>query len=411
MGLSEPHDQQSISTIKYDHDMPKWLTGTSLEVVMKRREMIGSAMGGAIATSLTAVTYVGSSRRASATTSDSPVAETEAPATESPAIEWRMATSWPPSLDTLFGTAHAIADHVKAATNGQFVITVTAAGELVPGLQVLDAVQAGTVQCGHSAAYYYIGKNRALAFGTAVPFGLTARQQNAWFYQGGGIEIMNSLYADFNTLAFPAGNTGVQMGGWFKREVPRLADLQGLKMRTAGLGGEVFSRLGVNVQALPAGEILLALDLGTIDAAEWVGPHDDEKLGLHETALYYYYPSWWEPGASLDLMINRDAWDALPSHYQQILAAAAAAANANCLAQYDAQNPQALARLIEGGTELRQFSAEILQAAKQEAEALFEDFAANDQTFRDVYDEWAIFRESVQQWHGLSELGFAQFAT
>lgn len=365
-----------------------------------RRTVLSGATAGAIATA--ASSWM---QPAQATTTDD-----SNPSADAPAITWRMATSWPPALDTLYGTAEEIAERVSAMTNGQFIIQVSAAGELVPGLQVLDAVQAGTAQCGHSASYYYVGKSKALAFGTALPFGLTARQQNAWFYQGGGIEAMNTIYAKFNMLAFPAGNTGVQMGGWFKQEVNSLADLQGLKMRTAGLGGEVFSRLGVNVQALPAGEILLALELGTIDAAEWVGPYDDEKLGLQDTAPYYYYPSWWEPGASLDLMINQEAWNELPVTYQQVLAEAAAAANMSCLAKYDARNPQALARLIEGGTELRRFNDEILQAALIESQSLFEEYASSDADFRRIYSSWKTFRAELQKWHGLGELDFLKFA-
>ncbi|MEO1124989.1 MAG: TRAP transporter substrate-binding protein DctP [Cyanobacteria bacterium J06639_16] len=362
---------------------------------MKRRALLGCAATGSMATGLSSIHL--------------PRAMAQNDAVDLPNVEWRMATSWPPALDTLYGTAEEISDRVKILTAGRFTIEVAAAGEIVPGLQVLDAVQAGTVQCGHSAAYYYIGKNQALAFGTAMPFGLTARQQNAWFYEGGGIDVMNQVYADFNALAFPAGNTGVQMGGWFKQEVPTLDALKGSKMRTAGLAGEVFSRLGVNVQALPAGEILIALELGTIDAAEWVGPYDDEKLGLHETAPYYYGPSWWEPGPSLDLMINREAWDALPQLYRDALKTAAAEANASCLAKYDARNPAALTRLIEGGTQLRTFSEEILVACARESAALLEEYAADDAMFRAVYEAWKPFRDREYEWHRLSELSFSAF--
>ncbi len=365
-----------------------------------RRHLLTGATTGAIATAGWMA-----SQPVQATTSNEAASSDTAPE-----VTWRMATSWPPSIDTLYGTAEEIAERVSVITKGQFIIQVSAAGELVPGLQVLDAVQSGTAQCGHSAAYYYVGKSKALAFSTALPFGFTARQQNAWFYQGGGIEAMNKIYAKFNTLAFPAGNTGVQMGGWFKQEVNSLSDLQGLKMRTAGLGGEVFSRLGVNVQALPAGEILLALELGTIDAAEWVGPYDDEKLGLQDTAPYYYYPSWWEPGASLDLMINQDAWNALPLSYQQALVEAAAAANASCLAKYDARNPQALERLLEGGTELRRFSDDILQAATAASQTLFEEYANSDADFQEIYAGWKEFRNPIQKWHSLGELDFLRFA-
>jgi TRAP-type mannitol/chloroaromatic compound transport system substrate-binding protein len=215
-------------------------------------------------------------------------------ANELPNINWQMVTSWPKSLDTIFGGAQKVCDRVSAMTGGKFTIEPYAAGEIVPGLEVLDAVQNGTVECGHTASYYYVGKNPALAFGTSLPFGLTAQQQNAWFYHGGGLEAMHKLYSDFNIINFPAGNTGAQMGGWFKKEVKSLSDLNGLKMRIPGLGGEVMSRLGVNVQVLPGGEIYLALDRGAIDAAEWVGPYDDEKLGLNEAAPFYYYPGWWE---------------------------------------------------------------------------------------------------------------------
>ena len=196
-----------------------------------------------------------------------------------PSVQWRMATSWPQSLDTIYGGAVTVCDRISALTNGRFTIEPYAAGEIVPGLQVLDAVQSGTVECGHSAAYYYVGKNPALAFGTTVPFGLNAQQQNAWYYHGGGLDTMHKLYADFNVICFPAGNTGVQMGGWFKNNIKTVSDLKGLKMRIPGLGGEVMNKLGVNVQVLPGGEIYLALDRGAIDAAEFVGPYDDEKLG------------------------------------------------------------------------------------------------------------------------------------
>lgn len=239
-----------------------------------------------------------------------------------PRVQWRMATSWPQSLDTIYGGAQTVCDRVSALTDGRFTIDPFAAGEIVPGLQVLDAVQEGTVECGHSAAYYYVGKNEALAFGTTVPFGLNAQQQNAWFYHGGGLDTMNQLYADFNVISFPSGNTGVQMGGWFKNNIQTVSDLNGLKMRIPGFGGKVMAALGVNVQVLPGGEIFLALERGAIDAAEFVGPYDDEKLGLNEAATYYYYPGWWEPGATLDAIIGLDAWNALPAEYQEVFKAA-----------------------------------------------------------------------------------------
>ncbi|WP_448573301.1 TRAP transporter substrate-binding protein [Trichothermofontia sp.] len=327
-----------------------------------------------------------------------------------PIVRWQMATSWPTSLDTLFGAAQTLAERVSAMTNGRFTIEPAAAGEIVPGLQVLDAVQAGTVQCGHSASYYYIGKNSALAFGTCVPFGLNAQQQNAWLYYGGGLEAMNKIYSDFNVIAFPAGNTGVQMGGWFKREVNTVSDLNGLKMRIPGLGGEVLARLGVNVQVLPGGEIFLALDRGAIDAAEWVGPYDDEKLGLHDAAEFYYYPGWWEPGSSFDLTINRTAWQQLPQEYQAVVETAAAYTNIDCLSKYDARNPEALARLLAKGTKLRPYSRDILTAAQRTAVDLLEEKATANPSFREIYEPWKTFREAIFRWHGVSELGYGSFA-
>jgi TRAP-type mannitol/chloroaromatic compound transport system substrate-binding protein len=320
-----------------------------------------------------------------------------------------MATSWPTSLDTLYGSAELVAQQVEAMTGGRFTIRTFAAGEIVPGLQVLDAVQSGTVQCGHSAAYYYTGKNPAFAFGTSVPFGLTAQQQNAWLYHGGGLEAMHRVYGDFNAISFPAANTGVQMGGWFKREVNTVADLQGLKMRIPGLGGKVLDRLGVNTQVLPGGEVYLALERGAIDAAEWVGPYDDQKLGLNDAAPYYYYPGWWEPGPTLDLIINLNAWRQLPTEYQTVLQVAAAQANQSCLSLYDARNPQALRELVASGTQLKPFSTEILAACQTESFALYEEEASKDALFQEIYQAWQQFREDIYGWHKVSELGFSQF--
>ncbi|MBC6473885.1 MAG: TRAP transporter substrate-binding protein [Hormoscilla sp. GM102CHS1] len=329
---------------------------------------------------------------------------------ELPTLRWRMATSWPKSLDTIFGGAQTVCDRVSDMTGGRFTITPFAGGEIVPGLQVLDAVQQGTVECGHTASYYYIGKNPALAFGTAVPFGLTAQQQNAWLYHGGGLEAMQKIYADFNAIDFPAGNTGTQMGGWFKREIKSVADLKGLKMRIPGLGGKVMARLGVNAQVLPGGEIFLALERGALDAAEWVGPYDDEKLGLHKAAKFYYYPGWWEPGATLEVQVNKAAWDKLPKEYQQIFQTAAKEANLNMLASYDAKNGAVLKRLVAGGTQLRPYSREILQAAERASFDLYEEDASKDATFKQVYEQWKDFRAQVYGWDKVNQLSFANFA-
>ncbi len=225
-----------------------------------------------------------------------------AQAADLPAIRWRLASSFPKNLDTIYGAAETLSKRVAALTGGKFQIRVFAGGELVPGLQVLDAVGNGTAECGHSAGYYYVGKNLALAFDTAVPFGLTARQQNAWMYAGGGIEALRTLYAKYNVLQFPGGNTGTQMGGWFRQEIKSMADLKGLKMRIPGIGGKIMARLGAVPQTLPGGDIYPALERGALDAAEWVGPYDDEKLGFHKIAKHYYYPGWWEGGPQLSFL-------------------------------------------------------------------------------------------------------------
>ena len=328
-----------------------------------------------------------------------------------PNVRWQMVTSWPKSLDTIFGGAQTVCDRVAAMTGGKFTITPYAAGEIVPGLEVLDAVQNGTVECGHTASYYYVGKNSALAFGTSMPFGLTAQQQNAWLYHGGGLAAMQKVYADFNIINFPAGNTGAQMGGWFKKKVQSLSDLQGLKMRIPGLGGKVMSRLGVNVQVLPGGEIFLALDRGAIDAAEWVGPYDDEKLGLNKAAPYYYYPGWWEPGATLEVQVNKSQWDKLPREYQEIFKTAAIEANLNMLSQYDALNREALTRLLDNGTELVAYSPDILAAAQKAAFEIYEENAADNPSFQEIYQQWNEFRSLISQWNKINELSFTNFVS
>ncbi|MEL6384785.1 MAG: TRAP transporter substrate-binding protein [Cyanobacteria bacterium J06626_18] len=367
---------------------------------MKRRDIISYIGVGTSTAIATAACGQGSTP---------PSAPNDASSPALPSVDWRMATSWPQALDTIFGSALAIGDRVSTLTGGRFIIKSYAAGEIVPGLEVLDAVQSGAVECGHTASYYYVGKNPALAFGTTIPFGLNAQQQNAWLYHGGGLDTMHQLYADFGIINFPAGNTGVQMGGWFKREVQSLADLRGLKMRIPGLGGKVMAALDVNVQVLPGGEIFLALDRNTIDAAEFVGPYDDEKLGLADAADFYYYPGWWEPGASLELQVNLPAWNALPPEYQEALKTATYEANLNMLSQYDALNGAALKRLVDSGVKLRPYSNEILQAAEQATVEILEQDANNDTTFREVYDNWKAFREEIYSWNRVNELSFNQF--
>ena len=324
-------------------------------------------------------------------------------------VRWRLISSYPRSLDALYGVVDGLAARVAALTGDRFQIRGYPAGELVPPNEVLTAVQNGTVQMGHSAAYYYVGKNPAFAFDTCVPFGLTARQQNAWLYRGGGLELMRELYADFNIVNFPGGNTGAQMGGWFRREINSLADLRGLKMRIPGLGGEVMDALGVTPQLLPGGELYPALERGAIDAVEWVGPYDDEKLGLHQIAPYYYYPGWWEPGPTVSFMINRQAWEGLPPEYQEVLATAAAEMNQQMLATYDARNQEAFVRLIDGGARLRRFPDDVMRAAEQQSFDIMERRAAADAAYRKVYEAFKQWRDASLRWFGTNEHAYAAY--
>jgi len=330
--------------------------------------------------------------------------------TDLPELEWQMATSWSAGLDVLFGTTQAFAERVSVLTGGKFKITPRAGGELAKATEVLDVVSSGAVPIGHTASYYYIGKSWVLAFGTTLPFGLTAAQQNAWLYSGGGLELLQEFYAKtFNVIQFPAGNTSAQMGGWFRKEINTVADLQGLKMRIPGLGGQVMSELGVQVQNIPGGEIYQSLETGAIDAAEWVGPYDDEKLGLNKTAQFYYYPGWWEPGPTVELQINLDEWNKLPELYKSAVQAAAFEANLTMSAKYEAVNGEALERLVAGGTELRSYSDEIMLAAKEKVDELLSDKAAEDADFKAIYEQWSEFRARVQKWDFSNEFGLLKF--
>ncbi len=326
-----------------------------------------------------------------------------------PIIKWRLTSSFPKSLDTIFGAADVISKRVAVATGGKFQIQVFAAGEIVPGPSALDAVKDGTVECCHTAPYYYFGKDATFAFGTALPFGLNARQQNAWMYHGGGLALMREFYKDYNIINFPSGNTGAQMGGWFRKEIKTVADLKGLKMRIAGLAGRVLSKVGVVPQQISGGDIYPALEKGTIDAAEWVGPYDDEKLGFNKVAKYYYYPGWWEGGPQLDLFVNIKQWEALPPEYKSILESACAEANVDMLAKYDAVNPAALRRLVGQGVQLRPFSREILNACYAAANAVYAEEAEKNAKFKKIYEPWKKFRDEQILWFRVAEQNFDSF--
>lgn len=364
---------------------------------MERRRFLKDAALGAMATAM----LTGCCNR-SASETGAPAAQTQ------PRLRWRLASSFPRGLDTIFGAAEVLAKRVHALTDGRFEIRVYPAGELVPGLQVFDAVQNGTVPMGHTASYYFIGKHPALAFDCTVPFGLTARQYNAWLLEGGGLDLLRELFAEFNIVNLPGGNTGAQMGGWFRREIHSLHDLRGLKMRIPGMGGRVMSEMGVVVQVLAGGEIYPALERGAIDAAEWSGPYDDEKLGFYQIAPYYYYPGWWEPGPALTFYVNRQAWERLPTFYREVLWTAALEASQVMLARYDARNPAALERLLQAGAQLRRFPEDLLREAARISEAFLEQ--ERDPLYRKIYEAYRSWRAQSYRWFGTAELTYAQFA-
>ena len=323
-----------------------------------------------------------------------------------PTIKWRMTSSFSKSLDTIFGGAETIAKRVKSATGGKFEIQVFAAGEIVPAFSAMDAVKDGTVECCHTAPYYFFGKDPTFAFGCAIPFGMNARQQNAWMYHGGGMALVREFLKDYNIINFPAGNTGAQMGGWFRKEIKTVADLKGLKFRIGGTGGLPLAKLGVVPQQIAAADIYSALEKGTIDAAEWVGPYDDEKLGFYKIAKYYYYPGWWEGGPELDLFVNIKQWEALPPEYKSILESACAEANIDMLAKYDASNPAALKRLVGNGVQLRAFSRDIMNACYKATVDTYEEIAAKNAKFKKIYDSWKTFRDDQILWFRVTEQNF-----
>ncbi len=360
---------------------------------MRRREFLGGALVGGAA--LAACGGGGA---------DGPAVQTRK------RIRWRMASSFPRSLDTIFGAAEVMAERLAAMSDGRFEIRVYPAGELVPGLEVLDAVQQGTVQVGQTGSYYYIGKNPALAFDTCVPFGLTSRQQTAWLEEAGGRALLDALFADFGVRSFPAGNTGVQMGGWFVPQVRGLADLKGLKMRIPGQGGRVMEALGVATQTIAGGEIFPALERGAIDATEWVGPYDDEKLGFHKVAKHYYYPGWWEPGPSLSFYVNEAAWASLPVDFQHMFHAACREASQVMQARYDAKNPAAMERLITAGVQPLPFPDDVMRRAREISETQLEDEAAKDAAYAKIHAHWKAFRASSFAWFDLAERAYQDFA-
>src|SRR4249919_11992 len=309
-----------------------------------------------------------------------------------PEVKWRMTCSWPKSLDTLYGAAEIMAKNVAEATDNKFQIQVFAGGEIVPALQALDAASSGTVEIGHSASYYYFGKDPTFAFGTSVAFGPNQRQNQAWMIHGGGMDLLNNFYKKFNVTALMAANTGAQMGGWFRKEINTVDDLKGLKFRVGGFAGTILAKLGTVPQQLAAADIYPALEKGTIDAAEWVGPHDDEKLGFVKVAKYYYYPGWWEGCGQAHNIMNIAKWNELPKAYQSAIITASNDAWVWTLSKYDMVNPPALRRLLSSGAQLRAFPQPVLEACYKAANEIYDGHAKSNPHFKKLYDSLVTYR-------------------
>jgi TRAP-type mannitol/chloroaromatic compound transport system substrate-binding protein len=326
-----------------------------------------------------------------------------------PTVRWRLTSSFPKQLDTIYGTAQTFARYVSEATDGRFQIQTFAAGEIVGGLQALDTVQSGAVECAHTPVYFYVGKEPAFGLGTGIPFGLNARHQHSWWHFGGGDKILGDVFARFGCVGFACGQSGTQMGGFFRKELQTVADLNGLKFRIGGLGGQVLAKLGVVPQQIAGGDVYPALERGTLDAAEFVGPYDDEKLGLSQVAKYYYAPGWWEGGAMLHLLVNQAKWNELPKSYQAIVTQACEAANNWMINKYDTVNPQALRRMIATGTELRVFPQAIMEAALKAANEYYAELSAKSPDFKRGYDSLVAYRGEVLPWWQLNEFAFDNF--
>ena len=319
-------------------------------------------------------------------------------------FDWKLVTTWPPNFPGLGTGVLKLVEMIEAASGGRLRIKVYAAGELVPAFEVFDTVSSGTAEMGHGSAYYWKGKTEAAQLFTAIPFGMTAMEMNGWMYYGGGLDLYRELYEQFNLVPFPAGNTGVQMGGWFNREINSLDDLQGLKMRIPGLGGEVLKRAGGTPVNLPGADIFTALQTGSVDATEWIGPYNDVAFGLHQAARYYYYPGWQEPGPVLECTVNRDAWLSLPEDLQAIISIACSAINDQMTAEFVARNAQSLDKLrSEGQVEIRSFPPEVLRELRRIADEVLQDLVQRDPAAARIHASFAAYREAAASWSAISE--------
>ena len=325
------------------------------------------------------------------------------------AVRWRLAASFPKSLDTIFGSAEMFSKTLKAMSGGKFEVSVHAAGELMPAFGVVDGVQNGTVEIAHTAPYYFFGKNEAFAIGGAIPFGMNSRQLTAWNVDGNGGKLMREFYAEYGIVNFLGGNTGAQMGGWFRKEVKTTEDIKGLKFRIGGFAGRIIERMGGVPQNIPGGEIYQALEKGTIDATEWIGPYDDEKLGFQKVAKNYYYPGWWEGGAQLDFYINKAAFNGLSAEYKAIVECAASHAHTTMQAMYDARNPGALKRLVAGGAKVQAFPKAVMDLAYKESMSLYAELNDTNPAWKKIYADYSAFRKDANVWFRFTEANFDNF--
>ncbi len=326
-----------------------------------------------------------------------------------PAVRWRMASSFPKSLDTIYGGGEVFAKAVRAMSGGKFEISVHAGGELMPAFGVVDGVQQGSIEMAHTVGYYFFGKQEVFALGAAIPFGMNTRQTNSWMIEGNGRKLMNEFYSDYNIVSLAVGNTGAQMGGWFRKEIKTVADLKGLKFRVGGFAGKVLERLGVIPQNLPGGELYQALEKGTLDAAEWVGPYDDQKLGFNKVAPYYYYPGWWEGGPEVSGYINKKAWDSLSPENKAILEAASSVATLHMTAKYDALNPTALKQLVGAKTKVLPFSKPILDASFKAAMDTYADLDTKNPAWKKIYADYRTFQKDQILWARFCESRFDSY--
>jgi TRAP-type mannitol/chloroaromatic compound transport system substrate-binding protein len=363
-------------------------TAKTMEQVMKRRDVLTGA--GALAVAGCTGEQVGCTDKGSQQT-----------------ITWKMVTTWPPNFPGMGTGVARMVKQIEQASGGRLKIRVYAAGELVPAMEVFDSVSRGTVEMGHGAAYYWKGKSEAVQFFTAIPFGMTAMEMNGWLYFGGGLELYRELYSEFNLVPFPAGNTGVQMGGWFNREINNINDLQGLIMRMPGLGGAVLERAGGTPVTLPGGEIFTSLQTGAIDATEWVGPYNDMVMGLQDAARYYYYPGWQEPGPALESIVNQEAWMGLPADLQAIVELACSALNDQMTAEFSARNAEYLAELEQDAdVEIRPFPPEVLDQLRGYADELILELIERDPAAAKIYASFSAYKQKAQRWTQLSEQAF-----